>query len=88
MYTPNAKHTNDVTWLAAKTTVQVADAVIHETRYHLGRTHLMLECFICALHRTLAPTNPLFKFMTIDFQGTAFINYLGSVLLASKGGKI
>lgn len=88
MYTPNPKHTDEVTWLAAKTTVQVADAVMHETRYHLGRTHLLLECFICALHRTLAPTHPLFKFMTIHFEGTAFINYIASLRLVSKGGTI
>lgn len=88
MYTPNAKHTDPVTWLAAKCTVQVADAVMLECRYHLGRTHLLLETFVCSAKRTLAPNHPLNKFLSIHFEGTALINWLGSKRLAAPGGTI
>ncbi|CAN8076553.1 unnamed protein product [Agarophyton chilense] len=88
MYTANSAHTDGITWLAAKCTVQVADAVMLEARYHLGRTHLLLEAFICSIHRTLAPTHPLLKLLAVHFEGTHFINYLGSLRLAAPGGTI
>lgn len=88
MYTASSSHTDPITWLSAKITVQVADAVMHETRYHLGRTHLLLECFICAMRRTLAPNHPLHKFLDCHFEGTAIINFLGSLRLAAPGGTI
>lgn len=53
MYTPNRSLTDEVTWIAAKQTVQVADGVIHEAVYHLGRTHLLVEVFNGAAGRAL-----------------------------------
>lgn len=68
------KHTTSNAWHAAKLTVQVADAFVHETVFHFARTHLLLEAVLCASHRTLACTHPVLKLLSCHFEGTAFIN--------------
>lgn len=88
MFTANASHTDELTWQAAKITVQVADAVIHEVVYHLGRTHLMMEIFICATHRALADSHPVYRLLKAHFYGTAFINALAAKILINPGGVI
>lgn len=74
MYTPDSQTTDPVTWLAAKLTVQVADAVAHQTIYHLGRAHLLIGIFVAATHRALAEVHPLYKLLLHHFYGTTLIN--------------
>ena len=73
-------------WLIAKTIVQVADANYHELISHLGRTHLLIEPFIIATARELAPNHPLGILLRPHFQGTLFINNAATVGLINKGG--
>ncbi|KAI0559269.1 Lipoxygenase [Gracilaria domingensis] len=88
MYTPNLNHTDEITWIAAKQTVQVADGVIHEAVYHLGRTHLLIEVFNGAANRTLAPNHPIMKLLENHFYGTCLINTAAVDLLINPGGTI
>lgn len=73
-------------WLIAKTIVQIADANYHELISHLGRTHLLIEPFIIATERELAPNHPLGILLRPHFQGTLFINNAATVGLINKGG--
>lgn len=88
MFTANKKHTDEITWIAAKQTVQVADSVIHESVYHLGRTHLLMEVFNCALQRSLAPVHPIKKLLDYHFYGTCLINSAAIDALINPGGTI
>ena len=73
-------------WLIAKTIVQIADANYHELISHLGRTHLLIEPFIVATERELAPNHPLGILLRPHFQGTLFINHAATVGLINKAG--
>ncbi|MGB5636371.1 MAG: lipoxygenase family protein [Waterburya sp.] len=73
-------------WLIAKTIVQIADANYHELISHLGRTHLLIEPFIIATERQLAPNHPLGILLRPHFQGTLFINNAATVGLINKDG--
>ena len=73
-------------WLIAKTIVQIADANYHELISHLGRTHLLIEPFIIATARELAPNHPLGILLRPHFQGTLFINNAATVGLINKEG--
>ena len=61
-------------WEIAKALVQVADANYHELISHLGRTHLVIEAFVLATRRCLAPNHPLYILLIPHFEGTLFIN--------------
>lgn len=73
-------------WLIAKTIVQIADANYHELISHLGRTHLVIEPFIVATARELAPNHPLGILLRPHFQGTLFINNAATVGLINPEG--
>ena len=73
-------------WLIAKTIVQIADANYHELISHLGRTHLLIEPFIIATARELAPNHPLGILLRPHFQGTLFINNAATVGLINPEG--
>ena len=73
-------------WLIAKTIVQIADANYHELISHLGRTHLLIEPFVIATERELAPNHPLGILLRPHFQGTLFINNAATVGLINKKG--
>lgn len=88
MFTANAAHPDALIWQAAKITVQVADVVMHEAVYHLGRTHLIMEVFIYATHRALASSHPVYRLLKSHFYGTAFINSLAASLLINPSGII
>ncbi|MEM6450272.1 MAG: lipoxygenase family protein [Cyanobacteria bacterium P01_D01_bin.105] len=61
-------------WLIAKTIVQIADGNYHELISHLGRTHLLIEAFVVATERQLAPYHPVGILLRPHFEGTLFIN--------------
>lgn len=74
-------------WLMAKTVVQIADTNVHEAVSHFARTHLLIEPFVIATHRQLAPTHPLFQLLVPHFQGTLAINNSAhQFLVAPRGG--
>jgi len=76
------------TWLMAKTIVQIADANYHELISHLGRTHLVVEPFVIATHRQLAPNHPLNLLLVPHFEGTLNINDLAQKTLIQAGGSV
>jgi len=61
-------------WEIAKAFVQIADANHHELISHLGHTHLVIEAFVLATRRCLAPNHPLNILLLPHFEGTLFIN--------------
>lgn len=76
------------TWELAKLHVQSADGNYHELISHLGLTHLLIEPFVIATHRNLAPHHPLFRLLLPHFQGTLFINWSAVVSLIAPGGGV
>jgi arachidonate 15-lipoxygenase len=83
---PGTPESEQWSWLIAKTIVQIADANYHELISHLGRTHLLIEPFIIATARELAPNHPLGILLRPHFQGTLFINNAATVGLINKEG--
>ena len=82
IFTPN----DGWNWLIAKTVVEVADGNMHEAFTHLGRTHFLMEPFVLATFRQLAPNHPLAKLLGPHFQGTLPINEAAwRHLIANKG---
>lgn len=78
----------DPGWPLAKQVVQVADGNYHELITHLGRTHLLVEIFLMATRRNLAPRHPLHRLLIAHFEGTAFINDQARNGLIAPGGQI
>ncbi|ELS03656.1 Lipoxygenase [Xenococcus sp. PCC 7305] len=83
---PSTPKDQQWSWLIAKTIVQIADANYHELISHLGRTHLLIEPFVIATERELAPNHPLGLLLRPHFQGTLFINNAATVGLINKDG--
>jgi arachidonate 15-lipoxygenase len=75
-------------WEMAKFIVQVADGNYHELFAHLGHTHLVIEAFAVATHRTLADVHPLWALLVPHFEGLLFINNQAATSLITKGGPI
>lgn len=75
-------------WLAAKCCVQAADGTVHETKSHLGLTHLVQEAFCLAMHNCLSPRHPLHRLLLPHFEGTNTINAAADHDLTSPGGGV
>ncbi|WP_163832372.1 lipoxygenase family protein [Spartinivicinus ruber] len=86
--TPKPDTTTDYRWQLAKTIVNYADGNYHELFVHLSRTHLVIEAFAVATHRTLNEGHPLFKLLVPHFEGTLFINSQAESSLIAPHGPI
>lgn len=75
-------------WLGARTCVQMADGVVHQTISHLGLTHLVQEAFALAVRNCLAPRHPLHRLLVPHFQGTPLINAAADASLVSPAGGV
>lgn len=75
-------------WLIAKACVQAADATVHETISHLGRTHLVQEAFCLAMHNCLSRRHPLHHLLAPHFEGTLSINQAAEQSLVSAGSSV
>jgi arachidonate 15-lipoxygenase len=84
VFTPN----DGVAWEMAKATVQVADANVEESFYHLGRAHFLTEAFALATERQLARNHPLFALLSPHFEGTIAINGAARDQLVVPGGQL
>lgn len=74
-------------WAVAKAFVQMADGNYHQAISHLGQTHLVLEPFVLATCRQLAPVHPLHVLLMPHFEGTLNINDGAQAnLMAPQGG--
>jgi arachidonate 15-lipoxygenase len=84
LFTPR----DGINWQIAKSIVNTADAIVHETIAHLGRTHLMLEPIVVAARRQLDENHPLSVLLSPHFEGTLFINDAAWGILLAKGGPV
>ena len=75
-------------WEIAKALVQIADANYHELISHLGHTHLVIEAFVLATRRCLAPNHPLYILLLPHFEGTLFINDQAQRKLVNSGDPV
>lgn len=75
-------------WLAAKTYVQSADAQIHEVVEHLLHSHLIIEVFDVAIHRTLAQAHPVYQLVAPHLQYTMAVNSSARTTMLAPGGPI
>lgn len=82
IFTPRDGHG----WLIAKSIVQTADGNVHQAVSHLARSHLVLECFVLATRRQLAPNHPLRALLEPHFEGTVIINDAAQSQLMCDGG--
>ncbi len=84
VFTPGDGHD----WRIAKLAAQTADASFHEVIAHLGRTHLVMEAVVLAMHRQLAKEHPLSVLLTPHIQLTLAINNSAASNLIAPGGAI
>lgn len=75
-------------WQTEKSLVQMADGNYHELFVHLARTHLLIEAFALATHRSFALTHPINVLLLPHFEGTLFINNAAVSGLIAAGGPI
>ena len=74
-------------WQIAKSWANCADGNYHQAITHLAHTHLVIEPFVIAMHRNMAPNHPLFVLLNPHFNGTLEINDAAqSSLIAPEGG--
>jgi arachidonate 15-lipoxygenase len=84
IFTP---HDGD-TWTVAKTFVQNASAIQHETVAHLGACHLTIEPMIVATHRQLPPAHPIYVLLAPHFRFTIAVNDDALKSLIAPGGVV
>lgn len=75
-------------WLMARTLYAVADGTWHQAVSHLAHTHLVMEPFILASRRQLAPNHPLRLLLNSHFQGTLYINDAADKMLCGPEGGV
>lgn len=75
-------------WNLAKVSVNIADANVHETIEHLGRTHMVMEAVTIALKRQLADAHPLRKLIEPHTEFTLAINHSAATNLIAPGGTV
>ncbi|CAM9659409.1 unnamed protein product [Chrysoparadoxa australica] len=74
------------TWEIAKAAFTAADGSYYQQVAHLGETHMVVEAFIPATHRQLAPLHPLHLLLVPHFEGTCLINFGATKSLLQPGG--
>ncbi|XP_052773310.1 polyunsaturated fatty acid 5-lipoxygenase-like isoform X2 [Mya arenaria] len=82
VFSPND---DEITWQLAKMWFNNADAQVHQSIYHLGYTHLIMEGFAVAAHRHLSTSHPIFKLLAPHFLYLMAINKGGMSLLLAEG---
>ena len=82
IYTP----ADGAAWAMAKCAVQVADANFQGIVSHLGYCHLVMESFIIAAERELAPSHPLKILLEPHFEFTLATNDVAKRSLIGPGG--
>lgn len=77
---------SDNMWILANMWFQNPDAMFHRSCAKFGFTHLIMESFNLATHRSLSMSYPVFRLLAPHFMHLPAINALGmSVLLSPEG---
>lgn len=84
IFTPADSHN----WTIAKTIVEMADGMVHQTCTHFGKTHVLIEPIAIAAFRCFCPDHPIAKLLVPHFEGTFAINNAAWKHLISDGGAI
>lgn len=85
------KEANDAfptSWTIAKLAVNVCDLLHHQLISHLCSTHLLVEPFILATMRQLAPEHPVRMLLRPHMEGTAAINGRAITKLLKHDGPV
>ena len=76
----------DRDWLLARTVVQIADENMQGVLVHLGWCHMIIQRFILAAHRQLAPEHPLMRLFAPHFELTLAVNQVARNSVVDPGG--
>ena len=71
-------------WLLAKMWFRHADFQVHQMKYHLSFTHLLVEPIAVATFLCLPPSHPIHKLVREHLQYVIAINVIGRQTLISK----
>ena len=75
-------------WKMARTVVQCADGNTQELKYHLGRTHMVMEAAVVSCRRTMSPNHPIRILLEPHFEYTLPINDFAAKNLIAPGGQV
>ena len=75
---------NEISLKYRKMWFKNGDVQVHQLRYHLAYTHLVLEPFAIAMYRCLPPVHPVFKLLREHLHYVIAINIIGRQTLLCK----
>lgn len=73
-------------WMLARTVVQAMDESHQGVITHVGVCHMVIQRFILAAHRQLAPWHPLMRLLAPHFENTLAVNQVARDSVLSPGG--
>ena len=73
-------------WMLARTVVQAVDESHQGVITHVGVCHMVIQRFILAARRQLAPWHPLMRLLAPHFENTLAVNQVARKSVLSPGG--
>ena len=73
-------------WMLARTVVQAMDESHQGVITHVGVCHMVIQRFILAARRQLAPWHPLMRLLAPHFENTLAVNQVSRESVLSPGG--
>jgi arachidonate 15-lipoxygenase len=73
-------------WMLARTVVQAMDENHQAVITHLGTCHMVIQRFVLAARRQLAPWHPLLRLLAPHFENTLAVNQVVRRSVVSPGG--
>jgi arachidonate 15-lipoxygenase len=73
-------------WMLARTVVQAMDESHQGVITHVGVCHMVIQRFILAARRQLAPWHPLLRLLAPHFENTLAVNQVARSSVLSPGG--
>ena len=78
--------TEGARWMLARTVVQAMDESHQGVITHVGLCHMVIQRFILAARRQLAPWHPLLRLLAPHFENTLAVNQVARDSVLSVGG--